>query len=99
MFCNIAVEVFHAFLGQGHGGGMGCVGGTGDSDAVGSGGQGRVPFYTRGAGKVPLYFVRGRAGFGSGPASGRTGARIPVRTTLYAMQSRSVHLSIAVCLS
>jgi hypothetical protein len=31
MFCNVAVEVFHTLLGQGRGGGMGCVeeGGTG----------------------------------------------------------------------
>ena len=71
MFCNIAVEVFLAFLDRDAIGELGALGNRGDRGAVGSGGHGQVPFYS-----VPCTgsLCGGQAEFCKGSASGRTHA-------------------------
>jgi hypothetical protein len=72
MFCNVAVEVFHALFRIGARWRNGVRWWTGDKGAVGSGRIGAVPFYSVpcGGGRDS---VRGRrTGFRKGPASERT---------------------------
>ena len=66
--CNVALEVFHALLGQGHGGGTGLHWGTGTGAQRGAEDSARS--VTRGASGGSVLFTRGgRAGLGKGPAS------------------------------
>ena len=66
--CNVALEVFHSLLGQGHGGGTGLHWGTGTGAQRGAEDSARS--VTRGASGGSVLFTRGgRAGLGKGPAS------------------------------
>jgi hypothetical protein len=63
--CNVALEMFHALLGQERGGGMGCVGEREAWVRWGAEDKGRsrsIPFYTRGADGVLFYSARGPGG-------------------------------------